>query len=102
MKAVSPGKLVRTASLSVFCVIVLCLSFLFVDIRRMMSIRTQYLKEEAKKGVETVAYYTIPSQYIYDVWNDEYEHFATIEGKTVQLEIMPADVWLRLYYYHYS
>ena len=97
-----PYKIVRTASLSAFCVVVLCLSFLFVDIRRMISIRNQYLEEEAKKGVETVAYFTIPTQYIYDAWNEEYEHFATIEGNTIQLEIMPVDVWLRMHYYHYS
>ena len=35
-------------------------------------------------------------------WNEENKHYRTIDGHTVQLTILPADAWFRMYYYHYS
>ena len=97
-----PSKIIRFGSFSALVAIVFCLSFLFTDIRRMQSIRDLYIKEELKNGSDKIAYFTIPSPYIHDVWNDEYEHFVASDENTAQLEILPADVWFRKYYYHYS
>ena len=36
--------------------------------------------------------------YQYDV---NKEHSTTINGQKMKLDIIPADVWLRIYYYHY-
>ena len=96
------SNIIKTASISTLCIITLCLVFLFTDIRRMVSIRDQYIEEEVKNGADIVAYFTIPSSYIYDEWNEEYEQFRTVAGKTVQLKILPADVWFRMYYYRYT
>ncbi len=56
----------------------------------------------AKEDQDVVPYFTIPSDYVYDYWNEEYTHRKQINGKTVELELIPADVWFRAYYYHYE
>ena len=35
-------------------------------------------------------------------WNEETEHYSTIDGHQIRLRILPADVWFRMYYYHYT
>ena len=35
-------------------------------------------------------------------WNEETEHYRTIDGHQIRLRILPADVWFRMYYYHYT
>ncbi len=82
--------------------IVVSLTAVFSDIRQMASIRGEYLKKMADSGAEKVAFFTIPSPYIHELWNEDTEHFAIVKGRTVQLEILPADVWFRKLYYKYS
>ena len=82
--------------------IVISLSAVFSGIRQMVSIRGEYLKKMAESGAEKVAYFTIPSPYIHELWNEDTEHFAIVNGRSIQLEIMPADVWFRTFYYQYS
>ena len=53
-------------------------------------------------GADSAAYFLLPTQYIYDIWNGENVHYATIGDRQIQLEILPADVWFRMYYYHYT
>ena len=82
--------------------VVISLTAVFSDIRRMVSIRGEYLEKMAESGAEKVAYFTIPSPYIHELWNEDSEHFAIVNNRSIQLAIMPADVWFRLYYYHYA
>ena len=84
------------------CVSALTMGAMFTDIRKMTRIREDYLSEMAGAGEETVETFNIPSPYIYEVWNEEYEHYMVVEGHRIKLEILPADVWFRLNYYHYK
>ena len=81
---------------------VFCLTAVFCDIRRMVSIRDAWLEEQAYLGEEAAAYFLIPSPYLYENWNEENEHYRTIDGHQMRLKILPADVWFRMYYYHYT
>ena len=81
---------------------ILCQISIFSDIRRMVSIRNAWLEEQAETGADSAAYFLIPTQYIYDTWNEENVHYATVGDRQIQLEILPADVWFRMYYYHYT
>lgn len=94
--------LFRRIVTSVVLVTFFSFSTIFHDIRRMINIRDEYLTEMARTGAEAVETFTIPSPYIYEVWNEEYEHYTFVEGKRIKLEILPADVWFRLNYYHYK
>lgn len=84
------------------CVSTLTMGAMFTDIRKMNRIREDYLSEMAGAGEKTVETFNIPSPYIYEVWNEEYEHYAVVDGHQIRLKILPADVWFRLNYYHYS
>ena len=94
-------RIFRTSVLIITVVAVLGVGTIFHDIRRMVRIRDDYLEQMAQTGAETAAYFTIPSPYIHDQWNEDYPHFRIIDGHRVQLKILPADVWFRMYYYHY-
>ncbi len=83
-------------------VTVIALAAVFADIRRMVSIRDEYLREAAAAGAETAEYFMIPSPYIHDYWNNKFEHVLIIEGNEIKLEILPANIWLESYYYRYS
>ncbi len=100
------GKRIRMTGISIaltgaFVITVLCQIVLFSDIRRMVSIRDDYLKEQVNLGADSAAYFLIPSPYLHEVWNVNKEHSTTINGQNMKLDIIPADVWLRIYYYHY-
>ena len=84
------------------CVSTLTMGAMFTDIRKMNRIREDYLSEMAEAGAETVEFFNIPSPYIYEVWNEEYEHYTVADGRRIRLEILPVDVWFRLNYYRYS
>jgi hypothetical protein len=77
-------------------------AMLFADIRRMVAIRDSYLEERVQQGYDTASYFLIPSRYIYDSWNEETEHYRIIDGQQIRLNILPADVWFRMCYYHYT
>ncbi|MBR4472347.1 MAG: hypothetical protein IKS55_01795 [Oscillospiraceae bacterium] len=79
---------------------VLCLTAVFSDVRRMVSIRYAYLEEQARMGADSAAYFLIPSPYIHDVWKEQTAHYTTIHGQQIRLKILPPDVWFRIYYYH--
>ena len=96
------AKLFNTAIASVLAAVFICEIMIFSDIRRMVSIRDTYLEQQAQAGAEKAAYFTIPSPYIYDPWDQEMEHSISINGQEIQLEILPADVWFRMIYYHYT
>ncbi len=81
---------------------VINLTAVFADIRRMVKIREEYLEMAAKTGSYKAAYFTIPSPYIHESWYDDHVHNVIIDGHSLQLEIVPADVWFRMYYYEYS
>lgn len=87
---------------SVLAAVVICEGMIFADIRRMVSIRDNYVEEQAMLGASSAAVFLIPSPYIYEGWNEETEHFQTIGDHIIQLKILPADVWFRMYYYHYT
>lgn len=87
---------------AVMTVVVICEGMIFTDIRRMVSIREAYVEEQARLGADSAAIFLIPSSYIYEGWNEETEHFHTVDGHQIRLRILPADVWFRMYYYHYS
>ena len=95
-------KIVRIALSSVLAVVMICQGMVFTDIRRMVSIRDTYVEEQARIGADSAAFFLIPSPYIYESWNEETEHYRTIDGHQVRLKILPADVWFRMYYYHYT
>ena len=95
-------RIVRIALASVLAVTVICEGMIFTDIRRMVSIRDAYVEEQARLGADTAAFFLIPSSYIYENWNEETEHYRTIDGHQIRLRILPADVWFRMYYYHYT
>ena len=81
---------------------VLCQTAVFTDIRRMVSIRNAWLEEQVQQGADEVTLFLIPSPYIYEVWNGEYEHFEIVGDQQIRINILPADVWFRMYYYHYT
>lgn len=95
-------RIVLIALSSVLAVTVICEGMIFTDIRRMVSIRDAYVEEQARLGADTAAFFLIPSSYIYENWNEETEHYRTIDGHQIRLRILPADVWFRMYYYHYT
>ena len=95
-------RIVRTALTSVLAVVMICQGMIFTDIRRMVSIRDTYVEEQARIEADSAAFFLIPSPYIYESWNEETEHYRTINGHQVRLRILPADVWFRMYYYHYT
>ena len=95
-------KKVLVAVVSVFAAVVICESMLFADARRMVSIRDAFVKEQARIGADSAAVFLIPSPYIYESWNEETEHYRMIEDHLIRLKILPADVWFRLCYYHYT
>ena len=89
----------KMAAAAVLTATVLCQIAVFSDVRRMVSIRDAYLREQVHQGAESAAYFLIPSPYIYDVWNEENQHYRTFDGQEIRLRILPADVWFRMYYY---
>jgi hypothetical protein len=95
-------RIVRIALSSVLAVTVICEGMIFTDIRRMVSVRDAYVEEQARLGADTAAFFLIPSSYIYENWNEETEHYRTIDGHQIRLRVLPADVWFRMYYYHYT
>ncbi len=95
-------RIVHIALASVLAVTVICEGMIFTDIRRMVSIRDAYVEEQARLGANSAAFFLIPSSYIYENWNEETEHYRTIDGHRIRLRILPADVWFRMYYYHYT
>ena len=98
----SRDKRLSIAAVALLTVTIISLTAVFSDIRRMVSVRDEYLREAASMGAETAAYFMIPSPYIHDYWNNKFEHVQIIKGKEIILEILPADVWLQRYYYRYS
>ena len=95
-------RIIITAVLSSLVVAVICEGMIFSDIRRMVSVRNTYVEEQAKLGADSAAIFLIPSPYIYEGWNEDTEHYHTVEGHQIRLKILPADVWFRTYYYHYT
>ena len=95
-------KLVMTAAASMLVIAFLSLTAVFSDIRRMVAIRDEYLEEVSRSGADTAAYFLIPSPYIHDYWDDNFEHALIMNGKTLKLKITPADLWFQRYYYPYS
>ena len=95
-------RIIITAVLSSLVVAVICEGMIFSDIRRMVSVRNTYVEEQAKLGADSAAIFLIPSPYIYEGWNENTEHYHTVEGHQIRLKILPADVWFRTYYYHYT
>ena len=95
-------RLIRVTVASVLAAVVICESMVFMDIRRMVSIRDASVEEQVRLGSDSAAIFLIPSPYIYEVWNEETEHYRTVDGHQVRLKILPADVWFRMYYYHYT
>ena len=87
---------------SVLAAVVICEGMIFADIRRMVSIRDNYVEEQAMLGASSAAVFLIPSPYIYEAWNGESEHFAIVGDRQIRLTVLPADVWFRMYYYHYT
>ena len=97
------GRKRLTISAAVLLIVtVIGLASVFADIRRMVSIRDEYLREAVAAGAETATYFMIPSPYIHDYWNNKFEHVQIVEGKEINLEILPADIWFETYYYRYS
>ena len=94
-------RIIITAVLSSLVVAVICEGMIISDIRRMVSVRNTYVEEQAKLGADSAAIFLIPSPYIYEGWNEDTEHYHTVEGHQIRLKILPADVWFRTYYYHY-
>ena len=84
------------------CISVITLISLFTDIRKMARIREDHITEMARSGAETVEFFNIPSPYIHEVWNEDSEHYAVVDGRKIRLKILPADVWFRRNYYHFS
>lgn len=95
-------KMISEAMAAALAAAILCQTAVFTDIRRMVSIRDAWLEEQAEMGADSAAYFLLPTQYIYDIWNGENVHYATVGDRQIQLEILPADVWFRMYYYHYT
>ena len=95
-------KYLERAAALLLAATVLSQAAVFSDIRHMVRIREAYLAEEAAAGKGSADFFTIPSPYIYDVWNEENVHYTIIDGKAIRLDILPADVWFRLHYYHYT
>ena len=95
-------RVITGAVAAVLTAAILCQTAVFFDIRRMVSIRDAWLEEQVGLGADSAAYFLIPSPYIYDAWNEENDHYANVGGKQIRLEILPADVWFRMYYYHYT
>ena len=95
-------KMILEAMAVALAAAILCQTAVFTDIRRMVSIRDAWLEEQAEMGADSAAYFLLPTQYIYDIWNGENVHYATVGDRQIQLEILPADVWFRMYYYHYT
>ena len=96
------GKILAVSAAVLLLSLVICLASVFSDIRRMDSIREEYLQEVAASGAETSEYFLIPSPYLHDYWDDQYEHAMYVNGRRITLDILPADVWFRLCYYHTS
>jgi len=95
-------KIISAAMTAILTAAVLCQTAVFTDIRRMDSIREAYLEEQAQQGADSVVLFSIPSPYIHEVWNGDSDHYTTINGRQIQLSVLPADVWFRMYYYHYT
>ena len=95
-------KIISAAMAMVLTAAVLCQTAVFTDIRRMVSIRNAWLEEQVQQGADEVTLFLIPSPYIYEVWNGEYEHFEIVGDQQIRINILPADVWFRMYYYHYT
>ena len=95
-------QIISAAMTAVLTVAVLCQTAVFTDIRRMVSIRETYLEEQAQQGADSAVLFLIPSPYIYESWNGDSDHYATVDGRQIRLTVLPADVWFRMYYYHYT
>ena len=95
-------RIISTAMTAVLTAVVLCQTAVFTDIRRMVSIRETYLEEQAQQGADSAVLFLIPSPYIYESWNGDSDHYATVDGRQIRLTVLPADVWFRMYYYHYT
>ena len=92
-----------SAAMAVFLTAaILCLTAVFTDIRRMDSIRDDWLEEQVRQGADEVTLFLIPSPYVYEAWNGESEHFAIVGDRQIRITVLPADVWFRMNYYHYT
>ena len=95
-------KMISAAMATILTAAILCQTAVFTDIRRMVSIRDAWLEEQVQQGADEVTLFLIPSPYIYEAWNGDSEHFAIVGDRQIRLTILPADVWFRMYYYHYT
>ena len=96
------SRIISAAMTAVLTAAVLCQTAVFTDIRRMVSIRETYVEEQVQQGAASAVVFLIPSPYIYESWNGDSDHYATLYGKQIRLTVLPADVWFRMYYYHYT
>jgi len=95
-------RFIYVVAASVLAAVVICEGMVFSDIRRMVSIRDAWLEKQVQQGADSVTLFLIPSPYIYEAWNGENEHYAIVDDQQIRLSVLPADVWFRMYYYHYT
>ena len=93
---------ITVATSVLLAVVVISQVAVFSDIRRMVSIRDAWLEEQVHQGADSAAFFLIPSPYIYESWYEESDHYGIVDGHKILLKILPADVWFRTYYYHYT
>lgn len=83
-------------------VAMLSLLILFMDISKMENIRENYIAEQIDSGNNSVDYFALPTDYIYDYWQkDCYEEYYSVKHNTnVEVNILPAEVWFDNYYFY--
>ncbi len=92
----------RVAALTLAAV-VFCQILVFSDIRRMGRIREDYIRTQCENGEPTADYFMLPSDYIYDYW-DEYHYrsyYSELYQNPISFQLLPADQWFRDHYYFY-